>query len=89
MEGPAVVLTREEWEREFLTSQVEYLSSVPMLSLGSRRKSHVCLSGLDMKLLLRSCLKQIIYSFIMNYFTMVGRRPGESQAVREAIRHGA
>ena len=32
-EGPAVVLTREEWEREFLTSQLEYLSSGPMLSL--------------------------------------------------------
>ena len=84
MEGPAVVLTREEWEREFLTSQEEYLSSIAMLSLAldTRRKSQLCLSISDMKLLL-------IYSFTMNYFTMVGRGPGESQELREAIRQRA
>ena len=32
VEGPAVVLTREEAEREFLSSQEEYLSSRAMLS---------------------------------------------------------
>ena len=50
-----------------------------------RRKSQLALSLSNRKLLLRSCSKAI-YSFTMNYFNMVGRRPGESQELREAIR---